>query len=253
MTISIITGTYNSASSILDTLKSVANQTYPHVEHIIVDGGSNDDTVAIAKSFPHVAKIISEPDDGIYDAMNKGIRAATGEVVGMLNSDDFFSSDKVIENIAASFEADTAAVFGDIAFVNPENLEKTVRYYSAANWKPYKFKWGYMPPHPSFYLRSKYYKELGLYQTDYKIAADYELLIRMLYTHKLSYKYLSQQFVTMRTGGVSTQNFKSRYILNKEIIRACDENNINTNMFFLGLKYFRKVFEFVQPEKQRQS
>lgn len=183
--------------------------------------------------------------------MNKGIQAATGDVVGTLNSDDFLTDKTVIERVAQQFDKKTDAVFGDIAFVQPKNLDKIVRYYSAKDWDPSKFKWGYMPPHPSFYLRKEHYQNLGLYQTDYIIAADYELLIRMLFRHQLNYKYLHRQMVTMRTGGVSTQNFKSRYILNKEIVRACAENGIQTNMFLLSLKYGKKIFEYLQPEKQK--
>ena len=251
--VTIITVTFNSAETIKDTLISVANQSYPLIEHIIVDGNSRDRTLEIVNNFQSATKIISEPDNGIYDAMNKGIRIASGDIIGILNSDDFFSSEHVVEKIVDEFDNETDAVFGDIAFVRPDDLDKIVRYYSGANWKPDKFKWGYMPPHPSFYLRKEHYQNLGLYQTDYKIASDYELLIRMLYKYKLRYKYLPKQIVTMRTGGVSTQNIKSRYVLNKEIIRGCSENGINTNMFFLSLKYFNKIFEYFRPAKQAKA
>jgi len=248
--ISIITGTYNSVLTISDTLKSIQNQSYPNIEHIIVDGASKDSTLKIVAKFPHVAKVISEPDQGIYDAMNKGIKAATGDIIGILNSDDFFPNDRIVQQIVDGFDKDTDCIFGDVAFVNPDNLNKIVRYYSAADWHPDKFKKGYMPPHPSFYVRKSFYEKLGLYQTDYTIAADYELLIRMLHKHKLNYNYLPLQIVTMRTGGVSTKNIKSRYILNKEIVRACAENDISTNMFYLSLKYGSKIFEYLQPHKK---
>ncbi len=247
MKISIITITYNSSATIFDTLSSVAAQTYPDIEHIIVDGKSKDNTMDIVKQFPHVSKAISEPDKGIYDAMNKGINLATGDVIGILNSDDFFSATNVIEKIVREFQAEETldSVFGDIEFVNPNNLEKVVRYYSSASWNPNKFKYGFMPAHPSFYVRKKFYKEYGLYKTDYKIAADYELLIRFLFKNKLTYKYLNFQFVTMRTGGVSNENFfRSRLTLNKEIIRACKQYGIKTNLAMLSLKYFQKLFEY---------
>jgi glycosyltransferase involved in cell wall biosynthesis len=243
--VSIITATYNSASTIRDTLESVANQTYKDIEHIIVDGLSNDETLEIVREYPHVAKIISEPDQGIYDAINKGIQLAQGEVVGILNSDDFLSSNFVITKIVESFNEDTDAIIADITFVSPSDVSKTIRYYSSKNWRPNLFRWGFMPPHPSFYLRKEYYDNFGLYKNSYKIAADYELLIRMLYINKLNYKYINLQTVTMRTGGVSTENFMSRYTLNKEIIKACAENGIYTNMIMLVLKYFIKVFEFL--------
>lgn len=252
MKVSIITVTYNSESSIRDTLESVANQTYNDIEHIIVDGLSNDKTLEIVREYPHVARIISEPDKGIYDAINKGIQLAQGEVVGILNSDDFFSSKFVITKIAASFDEKTDAIIGDIAFVSPSDVTTTIRYYSSKNWKPRLFRWGFMPPHPSFYLRKENYDNFGLYKNTYKIAADYELLIRMLYINKLNYKYINLQTVTMRTGGVSTKNFMSRYTLNKEIIKACSENGIYTNMIILGFKYFIKVFEFL-PQVNNQK
>ena len=252
MKVSIITVTYNSAKTIKDTLKSVAAQTYPDIEHIIVDGASKDDTVRIAKEFPHVAKIISEPDKGIYDAMNKGIRAATGDIVGILNSDDFFSAPDVVQKIIEGFDQYTDATIADVTYVTPETL-RLVRYFSAEKWNPKKFKWGYQPPHETFYLRKKYYDQIGLYKTDYTIAADYELMIRMLLKNKLKYKYLPLEVVTMRSGGVSTRNLKSRLILNQEIVKACAQNGISTNLLFLVFKYFIKIFEYLNPQKKQKT
>lgn len=246
MKISIITAAYNSGTTIGDTLQSVAEQQGVEIEHIIVDGGSKDATVSIVQSFPHVSQFISEPDQGIYDAMNKGIRMATGNIVGILNADDFFPSTTTLRAVLDCFDASTDAIFGDIAFVRPNALDKVVRYYSAKGWTPAKFRWGFMPPHPSFYLRREHYLNHGLYQIDYQIASDYELLIRMLHKHKLRFKYLPVRIVTMRTGGVSTKNWNSNYILNKEIVRGCGENGIYTNMLFLCFKYFRKAFELVR-------
>lgn len=254
MKISIITATYNSAATVADTLKSVAAQTYPHIEHICVDGLSKDNTVEIIKSFPHVAQWVSEKDKGLYDAINKGIQMATGDMIGILNSDDFFPTDDVIASVAAAFEKQQAdMVFGDIAFVRPANLDKVVRLYSSARFRPSKFAYGYMPAHPSCYIRKNCYGKYGLYQHDYKIAADYELLMRMMYTHKISYQYLKKVFVYMRTGGVSNQTLKSRYTLNQEIVRACRENGVRTNMALLSLKYFRKVGEYIKPAFSRKK
>src|SRR5687767_1410942 len=168
MKVSIITITYNSSSTIEDTMRSVASQTYPHIEHIIVDGASKDNTLEIVRKFPHVATIISEPDRGIYNAMNKGVVVAKGDVVGILNSDDFFSADNVIEKIVAAFDPETQVVFGDVSFVNPEDTSKVVRYYSAKKWKPYKLRWGFMPPHPSCYIRRECFADGGVYKEDYK-------------------------------------------------------------------------------------
>lgn len=251
MKISIITATYNSAPTIAGCIASVQNQTYPNIEHIIIDGASKDNTLEIINSIPNrVSKIVSEPDKGIYDAMNKGIALATGDVIGILNSDDFFTSDDVVEKIVTAFKNnDVDGVYGDICFVKPANLSKVVRYYSARWFTPSLFRFGFMPPHPSFYVSRKKYQELGLYQTDYKIAADYELLIRYLKVNQLKTRYLTFCVVTMRTGGDSTRNLKSNWILNKEIVRGCRENGIYTNMMILSFKYLFKISGLLFPNR----
>ena len=245
MKISIITTTYNSEATIRDTLESVNAQTYPHIEHIIVDGNSKDNTLEIVKKYgKRVSILISEPDKGIYDAMNKGIRAATGDVIGILNSDDFFTSDDVISAIVFAFENnDIDAVYGDVHYINPDNLNKCVRYYSSAVFRPSLFKFGLMPAHPSFYVKRSCYEKYGVYSLDYKIASDFDLLVRFIHIHKIKYKYLKKDFVTMRTGGVSTKNLNSRMILNKEGAKACKKYGIRTNLLLLSLKYLYKIFE----------
>lgn len=245
MKVSIITATYNSASTIRDTLESVNAQTYPNIEHIIVDGNSKDNTLELVKQYgKRVTKIISEPDKGIYDAMNKGIKPATGDVIGILNSDDFFTSNDVISAIVFAFENnDIDAVYGDVHYVNPENLNKCIRYYSSAVFKPSLFKFGIMPAHPSFYVKRSCYEKYGLYSLDYKIASDFDLLIRFLYTHKIKYWYLKKDFVTMRTGGESTRNLNNRMLINKEDLKACRKYGITTNIFMIMLKYLYKIFE----------
>jgi glycosyltransferase involved in cell wall biosynthesis len=245
MRISIITATYNSSAHIADCVKSVNDQTYNNIDHIIIDGASKDNTLEIIKSIPNrVVKIVSEPDKGIYDAMNKGIKVATGDVIGILNSDDFFTSNDVIETVVEAFKNnDIDALYGDVHFVHPNNLSKSVRYYSSAVFKPSLFRFGFMPAHPSFYMKRDCYEKHGLYALDYKIASDYDLLIRYLYKERIRYKYLKKDFVTMRTGGISTENFNSRVTLNKEIVKACKKYGIYTNMFLLSLKYFYKIFE----------
>jgi len=245
MKVSLLTVSYNSSATIKDTINSVLSQDYKDVEYIIVDGNSGDKTVEIIRSFGNkIDKWISEADKGIYDAMNKAIKMATGEVVGILNSDDFYSATNVVSQVAAAFNDPAIdAVFGDLVFVDPNNLKKVVRKYSSANWHPEKFAKGFMPAHPTFFVRRKYYEEIGLFKTDYKIAADYELLIRFLYVHKLKYKYLPINMVTMRKGGVSSNGIMSNIILNDEIIRGCRENGIQTNVFKVYPKYFTKLFE----------
>ena len=245
MKISIITATYNSSAHIADCVKSVNSQSYNDIEHIIIDGASKDNTLEIIKSIPNrVVKIVSEPDKGIYDAMNKGIRAATGDVIGILNSDDFFTSNDVIETVVEAFKNNNIdALYGDVHFVHPNDLSKSMRYYSSAVFKLSLFRFGFMPAHPSFYMRRDCYERHGLYALDYKIASDCDLLIRYLYKERVRFKYLKKDFVTMRTGGVSTENFNSRITLNKEIVRACKKYGIYTNMFLLSPKYFYKIFE----------
>lgn len=244
MKISIITCTYNSASTIADTIKSVNSQTYNNIEHIIVDGLSKDDTVARVKANATDRQHIYEGQDkGIYDAFNKGIQAATGDIVGVLNSDDFFTDPFVIERIVKVFdEEDMDAVYGDIHFVDPMNLSKTVRYYSSKSFRPWKMRMGFMFAHPSFYVRKSCYDRLGLYKIDYKIAADFELLLRFIFINQIKTKYIDMDFVTMRTGGASTESLVSTNTINKECVRACRENGVYTNMI---LMYFRIIYKAV--------
>lgn len=251
MKISIVTVTYNSSKTLKDTIESVLSQNYYDLEYIIADGLSNDNTVNIIKEyepkFNGRLKWFSEKDKGMYDAMNKGIRMATGDIVGIINSDDFFHRTDIISKVAEAFESNKKldAVYGDVRFVNANNLEKTVRYYSSKNFAPWRFRFGFMPAHPSFYTYKCNFEKYGYYQYDYHIAADYELLTRFLYKYKLNAKYLPLDFMKMRTGGRSTANWKSNIILNREIVRACKENGIWTCMPLLFLKYFVKVWELV--------
>ena len=250
MKISLITVTFNSIATLPVTIQSVLSQSYPNIEYIIIDGGSKDNTISIVKKYEQYFNgrmfWISESDKGIYDAMNKGIRMATGDIVGIINSDDFYHRTDIIAKVAETFQDKTIqAIYGDVRFVNPNNLEKTIRYYSSCNFSPSRFRYGFMPAHPTFFTYRKYFEEFGNYKIDYKIAADYELLIRFLYTHQLKTKYLSLDFMKMRTGGTSTASLKSNILLNKEIVRACKENGIWTCMPLLFLKYFVKVFELI--------
>ena len=247
MKISLITVTFNSDRTLCDTIQSVISQHFTNIEYIIVDGSSQDNTIEIIKRYEPLfqgrLKWISEKDNGLYDAMNKGIHMATGDIVGIINSDDFYHRNDVITKVAEAFNnTDTQAVYGDVRFVNPKKLDKTVRYYSSKNFTPHLFRYGFMPAHPTFFTYRKYFEEFGYYKTDYKIAADYELLIRFLYVHQLKSKYLPFDFMKMRTGGTSTASVKSNILLNKEIVRACRENEIWTCLPLLCLKYAVKVF-----------
>lgn len=241
--ISIITATRNSAATIADCLRSVASQTC-HAEHIIIDAVSTDNTLDIVRRISPGARILSEPDHGIYDAMNKGISLATGEIVGILNSDDFYAGPQVLEKVLARFgKSGAGALFADLVYVRPENLHRVVRFYSGAGFTPARFAWGWMPPHPTFFLRRELYQRHGLFRTDYLIAADFELTARFLERYRVPYTYLPEVLVLMRTGGISTRNLRSNWILNREILRACAANGISTNFWKVYSKYFRKILQ----------
>ena len=325
MKISIITVCYNSHATLATAIESVLSQTYPDIEHIVVDGGSKDGTVEIirkyAESSSKVLKFesskvlkceqeksqqvdklnqknfstlalsnfrtefnwISEPDEGMYDAINKGIRMATGDVIGILNADDFLADDGVIEGVANAFlsaeNAKIDVVYGDIRFVkecvNSRMREcanevssqastneltnyrtnelaslrsaKTLRYYSAKRWRPWMLQWGYMPPHPGVYIRRELFERWGNYKLGYHIAADYELLIRFLRKEGLIMRYLEACIVGMRPGGKSTKSWRSNVLLNQEIVRGNRENRYFCCFPMLLPKYMFKIFEFIIP------
>lgn len=245
MKVSIITASYNSAATIKQTITSVLQQTYANIEYIIVDGGSTDNTLQIVKTMLPIFNgrliYISEQDKGIYDAMNKGIRMATGDVVGILNSDDYFTAHDVIEKMVSSFTEDVAAVYGDVHFVREDDTTNRVRYYSGVFFTPWLVKFGFIAPHPSFYIRKSVYDKYGLYNIKYKISADFELVARICYVNKIKTKYLHQDFVTMRIGGASTKNLRSRWIGLKETLQACNDLGINTNILNIMMKYLIKI------------
>ena len=252
MKISVITVTFNSEKTVKDTIESVLKQKYQDYEYLVIDGGSKDNTVDIIKEyepkFEGKMRWVSEKDKGMYDGINKGIRMAKGDVVGIINSDDFYHRTDIFEIIARTFEnnKDIQAIYGDVRFVHPDNLEKTVRYYSSKHWEPWRFRFGFMPAHPTFFTYKENFEKYGYYQYDYHIAADYELLIRHLYTNKVPAEYVPVDFMKMRTGGRSTNGWQANVLLNKEIVRACKENGIWTCMPLLFMKYLIKVFELLK-------
>jgi glycosyltransferase involved in cell wall biosynthesis len=245
MKVSIITVVWNNKTTIKDAIDSVLGQTYENIEYIIVDGASSDGTVEIVQSYgDKITKFISESDKGLYDAMNKGIGLATGDIVGILNSDDFYIDNNVCERVVKEFEEKQVdSVYADLVFVKPENLDKTVRYYDSSHFSPEKFAYGWMPAHPTFFVKKEVYDKYGVFKINYKIAADYELLVRFLAKNKINYSYIKKPIVKMRTGGASTSGIKSNYILNKEIIKACKENDIYTNWLMVLSKYPTKILE----------
>jgi len=248
MKITIVTTTYNSADTVRHTFESVLAQTHKDIEYWVIDGGSEDDTLGLIKEYEPLfegrMKWISEPDDGLYDALNKGISRATGDVVGILNSDDFYTSHTVLEQVAAGFSDDVDAVYGDIHFVRPSDLGKCVRYYSSKLFRPWALRFGFMPAHPSFYVRREVYERCGGYALDYKLAADYDMMVRLFYKEKIRYRYLSVDMVTMRTGGMSTKNVRNRLLLTKEDVKACRRYGLYSNFLMCSCKYAVKLFEF---------
>lgn len=249
MKVSIITVSYNSADTIKDTIESVLAQSYDNIEYIVIDGQSKDSTMNIVSSYSDkISKIISEPDKGIYDAMNKGVELATGDIVGILNSDDFYETNTIISDIVNQFRAspESEIVFGDVVFVEPSNLSKIVRYYSSKKFKSFKLRFGWMPPHPATFIKKRVYDTFGLYKLDYKISADYEVFVRLLMVAKLKFSRIDKVVVRMRNGGASTDGIKSSITLNKEIVKACKENGVYTNLFFVLLKIPFKVLELIK-------
>jgi glycosyltransferase involved in cell wall biosynthesis len=249
MKISIVTVCLNSVSTIEQAFDSVFSQDYSNIELIVVDGASTDGTLAVIDKYrDKIGASISEPDKGIYDAMNKGIALATGDVIGILNSDDFYASTSIISQVVKEFENDdTDAVYGDVAIVRSRNTKKIVRYYSSKAFRPEGFAYGYMPAHPTFFTYKKFYERQGGFKTDYHIAADYELLIRLLVKDKLRSRYMELHMITMRLGGRTSSSLYGYYILNKEVIRACRENGIQTGWLKILAKYFNKFRELRKP------
>ena len=248
MKVSIVTVTYNSAQTLVDAMKSVLEQTYHDIEYIIVDGASTDSTIDIIRQyelqFKNRLKWISEKDNGIYDAMNKGIQLATGDVVGILNSDDYFTSSDVIARMVAAFRDGADAVYGDVHFIHDGEPNKCIRYYSSKHFRPFWLRFGFMPAHPSFYCRRGVYERAGYYKTDYVIGSDYEMMVRLFKVHHINARYIPMDFVTMRTGGASTRNVQSRLALIKDDVRGCRENGVYTNIPMICMKFLYKVFEF---------
>lgn len=242
MKISLITISYNSQNTIQSTFESVQGQLFPSAEHILVDGGSTDNTLTIAKKFPHLSKIISEPDNGIYDALNKGIKQATGDIIGFLNSDDIFYNENSLKIIAAAFDKNTDCVFGDLIYTDKHNNLK--RSWKGSPFNPGVFKKGWMPAHPTFYCRRSIYEKFGRYNDSYKIAGDFELMLRFFEKHNVRSKYIPHTLVNMKVGGASNSGIKSKIQILNEEFRAFKENEIPVNKGLYILHKLKKLGEF---------
>ncbi len=273
MKITLITACYNSAGTIRTAIESVLSQKGVDVEYIVVDGGSKDGTVDIIKEYAdktpnsHTTnsnsnsklqlsfRWLSESDKGMYDAINKGIKMATGDIVGILNADDVLASNDTLAHIAAALTPGIDALYADIRFVREgETVEAlrgapTVRYCSAAKWKPWMFRFAAMVPHPSFYVRRECFARLGGYSLDYRICADFELELRYLYLARLKAAYLPECVVVMRMGGASTAGWRSNVEINREDLRALRSHGIWSCLPLIYLKYLFKIWGFVFKRK----
>lgn len=245
MKFTIVTPTFNSAATLRDTLESIRIQDYPNVEHIIIDGGSKDDTLKIAADFPHVSKIISEPDEGLYDAMNKGVKLAAGEVVVVLNSDDFYTHPQVISRVAALLNDTGAdALYADLEYVHPVHTNRVIRSWKAGSYRPENFLRGWMPPHPTFFVRRHLYDRFGFFDCSLRFSADYELMLRFLLRHNVSVCYLSEVAVRMRAGGASNASLRNRFLANREDRMAWKMNGLRPRFYTLYLKPLSKIGQY---------
>ena len=247
MKISIITATYNSQAYISDCIKSVNNQTYKNIEHIIIDGASNDNTLEIINSTPNrITKVISESDKGIYDAMNKGIKAASGDIVGILNSDDFFATDDVIENIVKAFSKDTTleGVYTNLYYVNKDNPNKIVRHWVSNSFKKRSFFKGWHPPHPTLYLRREVYEKYGNFNLDFPLSADFELMLRFFEKYNIKTKYLPITIIRMRLGGATSKNWENVRKQNIQCIKAFRTNGFKPPLLYPVYRLLPKLLQF---------
>jgi glycosyltransferase involved in cell wall biosynthesis len=247
MKVSIITISYNSAETIEDTIKSVVSQDYPNIEYIIIDGASKDTTLSIVDKYKDkIAKVISEKDKGIYDAMNKGVQNATGDIIGILNSDDYYYDTTVISEVVRLFEQEkTDGLYADLVYVDRADSEKIIRYWKSGKYTPGKFLKGWMPPHPTFFVKKEVYTHFGLYNTDLRSAADYEFMLRVIHKNKISLCYMPRVLTKMRVGGMSNVSLKNRWRANMEDRRAWKINGIKPRWYTLTVKPLSKLFQFL--------
>lgn len=244
--VSIITVAFNAEKTIEDTIQSVLNQSYTNIEYIIIDGLSTDGTIDICNTHKdQITTIVSEKDKGLYDAMNKGVSLATGDVIGVLNADDFYENNGVISKIAEYFEADQIdGLYADLVYVDAEDTAKVTRKWVSGEYQENGFLKGWMPPHPTFFVKKECYEKYGGYSLDLKSAADYELMLRMIHKHQIKVGYLPEVITRMRVGGVSNSSFKNRVNANKEDRRAWEMNGLKPNTFTLIRKPLSKVSQF---------
>ena len=254
MKVSIITVTFNSVSVINDCLNSISSQEYNNIQHIVIDGASTDGTLSILESkHSQISTLVSKPDNGIYDAMNKGIQIATGDIIGFLNSDDFYANNKVISKVVREFERDSLldACYSDLIYVDQLKISKIVRYVKSSEFNIGLFSKGWCPPHPTFFVRRSVYERLGIFDLNYHIASDVDLMMRFLEKHKIKSKYIPEVWVKMRMGGTTNKNLKNIWLQNKEIIHSFNKNNLSVNLLkFLVFKIISRILQFFKRSSQ---
>ena len=245
MKVSIITAVYNGGRAIAETLRSVAEQDYSDIEHIVIDGASSDDTVAAVRSNANrVAQLVSEPDNGVYDAFNKGLRRATGNAIGFLNCGDTYLSRTVVSRIAKELSVPgTEAVFGDLLIVNAQKRTQVVRRYNSKRFTPNMMGYGLMPAHPTLFLRREVYQRVGEYDTQFRIAGDFELCLRVFGLNSVRYRYIPEPLVNMPRGGLSNRGWRSTWQITREMHRACALDGVPTNWVKLSLRIPLKIME----------
>ena len=246
--ISIITATFNSAGTLEDTLRSVMEQTYPNIEHIIVDGGSTDKTISICSKYSHIARLVSEPDKGIYDAMNKGVRLATGDIIGILNSDDVYADKDVISEVMQMFSGNRVLdiLYGDLVYVATNDLDKIVRRWRSKPYYPNFFRDANVPPHPTLFVKSQVYKDAGLFDLELRLAADYEFMLRVFTKHQFTSGYIPQLIVKLRLGGATNKTFGNIVNGNKEILKAWRKNGLNPPVKLMPLRVLKRLIQFIR-------
>ena len=246
MTITLITICYNSAATIEDTIKSVLAQDFKDIEYIIKDGGSTDGTLEILKKYEDQLKWVSKKDQGIYSAMNQGLELASGDIVGLLNSDDFYADNQVLSRVVKAFDnPDVGAVYGNLQYVDSENTSNITRNWEAGDYDRSAFLEGWMPPHPTFFLRKEYYLKFGFFRDEFVSAGDYELMLRMLYKHEIKAVHIPAVLIKMRAGGMSNMSLKNRIRANREDRRAWKINGIKPKWYTLSWKPLSKVFQWL--------
>ena len=249
--VSIITVVYNGAENIEDSIRSVIGQTHDDIEYVIIDGGSTDGTLDIIKRYGrNIAKVISEPDNGIYNAMNKGLEVVSGDVIGILNSDDLYADRTVIENVVGYIsEKNVDSCYGDLIYVDRQNTNIPVRHWKSGEFLKQRFRSGWMPPHPTFFARRDIYEKYGIFNETFPIAADYELMLRLLYKHGISTAYIPKVLVKMRTGGSSNPGFYNTAKAIIENYRAWKVNGLDPSPVTFFLKPFSKIFQFIKTKQ----